>query len=58
MCLNAACTCSTELRDNGIAGAPQTAKYLAGFLDWDRAHIQKELRAYQDNVDAMIAFKK
>lgn len=48
----------TEARDNGIAAAPRVAQYLAEFLEWDKARLEKELRAYQDHVDAMNAFKK
>ncbi len=47
----------TEARDNGVAAAPRVAQYLAEFLEWDKARVENELRAYQDNVDAMNAFK-
>jgi glycerol-3-phosphate dehydrogenase len=48
----------TESRDNGITAAPQAAKYFVEVLDWDKARIEKELRAYQDNVDATNAYRK
>ncbi|MBI3912911.1 MAG: glycerol-3-phosphate dehydrogenase/oxidase [Chloroflexi bacterium] len=42
--------------DNGIEVAPQVAARMAARLDWDRARIEKELRAYQDQVSLARKF--
>ncbi len=46
-----------EARDNGVAAAPQVAKYLAEFLDWDKTRIEKELREYQARVGLTNKFR-
>jgi glycerol-3-phosphate dehydrogenase len=46
-----------ESRDNGIAAAPEVAARLGEFLDWDKAKIEKELRAYEEEVELTRKFK-
>lgn len=46
-----------ESRDNGIAAAPEVAARLGEFLDWDKATIEKELRAYEEEVGLTRKFK-
>jgi glycerol-3-phosphate dehydrogenase len=48
----------TESRENGVAAAPQVAKCLGEFQGWNRARVEKELRAYQAQVDLTNAFKR
>jgi len=48
----------TEAGDNGLAAAPRVAKLLGDYFDWDKARVEKDLRAYQQNVDLTNAFKK
>jgi glycerol-3-phosphate dehydrogenase len=48
----------TEARDNGVAAAPQVAARLGAFMGWDKARIEKELRAFQEQVDWVNAFRK
>jgi glycerol-3-phosphate dehydrogenase len=46
-----------EAWDNGLAAAPQVAAYIGEFLDWDKSRIDRELRAYQEQVDLASKFK-
>ncbi len=46
-----------EARDNGIGAAAEVAAYLGKFLEWDKARVEKELRAYQDEVALVRAFQ-
>ena len=48
----------TESRDNGLAAAPEVAKMLGDYFDWDKARVDKELHVYQDQVDLTMAFRK
>jgi glycerol-3-phosphate dehydrogenase len=48
----------TESRDKGLAAAPEVARMLGDYFDWDKARVEKDLRAYQAQVDLTNAFKK
>jgi len=48
----------TEARDLGLGVAPQVAARLGEFLDWNKARVDQELRAYQEKIDQTSAFKK
>ncbi len=45
-----------EVRDNGAAIAPQVAKRMAGALNWDRPRVERELRAYQEQMELVKKF--
>ncbi len=46
-----------EAGDNGVAAAVGVAEFLARSLAWDKARVEKELRAYQDEVALVRAFR-
>ncbi len=47
----------TEASDNGIAAVPRVAEWFAKFHAWDKARVEKELRAYQQVVASTNAYK-
>ena len=46
-----------EAIDNGLGAAPEVAARLGEFLDWDKTKIEKELRAFQDEVARARAYR-
>lgn len=46
-----------ESADNGLGAAPRVATRLGEYMDWDKTRLEKELRAYEDQVALTRAFR-
>ncbi len=45
-----------EARDNGVSAAAPVAARMAELLDWDKPRVERELRAYQEQVSLARKF--
>ncbi len=46
-----------ESRENGLQVAPEVAAWLGKFFDWDKRAVEKDLRAYEEQVGLTLMFK-